>query len=269
MTEVVPSLVKWTGGKRSQAARIAALAPRHTRYLEPFLGGGAVLWFLARPGSVAGDDYRPLVDLWRLVAVDPGAVVEAYRGSWRALQADLPGHFYVVRERFNRAPNPTDLGFLLRTCVNGIVRFNEAGEFNNSFHLSRRGMHPDRFAGIVDRWHRRLAGVDLRCADFEETIADAGPGDFVYLDPPYLETRQRYQTGPEPARLFAALHTLNRSGARWALSYDGRRGQREYAQAVPRKLFRRRISLASGLSAVGKVLNDSLEGVEEALYLSY
>ena len=40
----VPSLLKWTGSKRCQAARIAALAPNHNRYYEPFLGGGALLW---------------------------------------------------------------------------------------------------------------------------------------------------------------------------------------------------------------------------------
>ena len=46
----VPPLVKWTGGKRSQAARIAAIAPSHQRYIEPFLGGGAVLYHLAHRG---------------------------------------------------------------------------------------------------------------------------------------------------------------------------------------------------------------------------
>lgn len=265
----VPSLVKWTGGKRSQAARIAALAPTHNRYFEPFLGGGAVLYFLARPGSVAGDDYGPLVGLWRQVATDPAFVAEEYRRRWTDLQNDLPGHFYTVRERFNRDPNPSDLNFLLRTCVNGIVRFNDSGEFNNSFHLSRRGMQPDRFEDIVDRWHQRLRGVDIGHADFEATIERAKEGDFVYFDPPYAGTNQRYMTGPEPERLMSALGRLNDRGVKWALSYDGRRGEKEYEQAVPTGLFRRRVALSSGLSAVGKVLNSSIEGVEEALYLNY
>lgn len=265
----VPSLVKWTGGKRSQAARIASLAPPHARYFEPFLGGGAVLFFMARPGSVVGDDYGPLVALWRQVAEDPGMVAQEYRQSWNDLQADLPGYYYKARERFNRCPNPADLNFLLRTCVNGIVRFNDAGEFNNSFHLSRRGMQPDRFQEIVERWHERLRAVDIRQGDFEETISEAKEGDFVYLDPPYVGTQQRYMTGPEPARLMTALFRLNDRGVRWALSYDGQRGETQYEQVVPEGLFRRRIALASGLSAVGKVLNSSIEGVEEALYLNY
>ena len=59
----VPSLIKWTGSKRSQAAAIARQMPEYERYFEPFLGGGALLYLAARPGSVAGDVYEPLVAL--------------------------------------------------------------------------------------------------------------------------------------------------------------------------------------------------------------
>jgi DNA adenine methylase len=265
----VPSLIKWTGGKRSQAARIAAHFPEYRRYFEPFLGGGALLWFAARPGSVAGDVYAPLVDLWTLVRDHPGRVTGHYRVEWRKLQRNLPEHFYDVRERFNRNPNAQDLGFLLRTCVNGIVRFNGRGEFNNSFHLSRPGMHPDRFAEIVSRWSARLAGVELVCGDFARTIARARRGDLVYLDPPYAGTVQRYAEVVPPERLFSALERLNSRGAHWALSFDGRRDTRDYRTQIPAGLFKRRLLLGSGLSAVSKVLNGPLEQVEESLFLSY
>jgi DNA adenine methylase len=265
----VPSLIKWTGGKRSQAARIASYFPEHRRYFEPFLGGGAVLWFAAGPGAVAGDVYPPLVDLWKLVRDDPARVAEHYRAEWRHLQRSLPGHFYLVRDRFNRAPNALDLSFLLRTCVNGIVRFNERGEFNNSFHLSRPGMHPDRFAEIVTRWSARLAGVDFTCGDFVRTMARAKAGDLVYLDPPYAGTVQRYAGVVSPDRLFSALEKLNARGVHWALSFDGRRDTRDYRTKIPPGLFKRRLLLGSGLSAVSRVLNGPLEQVKESLLLSY
>jgi hypothetical protein len=54
----VPSLLKWTGSKRSQASSIADLIPPYRRYFEPFLGGGAVLFLAAYPDSVAGDAYE-------------------------------------------------------------------------------------------------------------------------------------------------------------------------------------------------------------------
>jgi DNA adenine methylase len=56
----VPSLLKWTGSKRSQATAIAAYAPTYERYFEPFLGGGALLYLLGGQGSQAGDIYSPL-----------------------------------------------------------------------------------------------------------------------------------------------------------------------------------------------------------------
>lgn len=266
---VVPSLIKWTGSKRSQAAVIAAHAPAHRRYREPFLGGGAVLYRLAAPGAVAGDVYAPLIQLWQRVQQQPETLVEDYRRQWHLLRETGPEYFYTVRERFNAGPNPLDLNFLLRTCVNGIVRFNEAGRFNNSFHLTRPGMDPDRFARSVAAWSGRLEGVRFVCADFEETLAETGEGDFVYLDPPYAGSKQRYTRNLEPDRLYQVLDSLNSRGAHWALSFDGWRGERDLTHPVPESLFKRRLAIASGNSAVGKVLNGPVEAVREALYLNY
>jgi len=272
MTErgvTVPSLLKWTGSKRSQAARIAALAPPHTRYVEPFLGGGAVLYHLAGPQALASDLYAPLIGVWRMAQADPDRLVADYADQWRRLQDDLPGYFYAVRERFNAERRPTDLNFLMRTCVNGIVRFSRDGDFNNSFHLSRRGMAPARFAQAVRAWSVRIAGVGFTTCDYRETLARARPGDFVYLDPPYAGNRQRYIGGIEEPALLAALEDLNRRGVAWALSFDGQRGDTVYRGDVPPELYKRRLELVSGASAVAKVLNGPLETVSEALYLSY
>ncbi len=265
----VPSILKWTGSKRSQAAEIARLAPPHARYVEAFLGGGAVLYHLAHEGAVASDLYAPLIGFWRMVQDEPQTLVADYAEQWRRLQDDLPGYFYAVRERFNADQRPTDLNFLMRTCVNGIVRFSKDGDFNNSFHLSRRGMAPDRFAKAVEAWSARIQGVIFLARDYRETLAAARRGDFVYLDPPYAGNRQRYIGGIDEAALFAALDDLNRRGVAWALSFDGQRGETVYRAQVPPELYRRKLALVSGNSAVAKVLNGPIETVSEALYLSW
>lgn len=281
---VVPPLFKWTGSKRSQAASIMDLMPPYERYFEPFVGGGAVLYHAATPGSAAGDLYGPLIELWQLVQSEPERLVDDYRRQWTLLQEELdrlgdgwktaadeliPIYYYQVRDRFNAEPNPLDLNFLLRTCVNGIVRFNSAGQFNNSFHLSRRGMQPERFAKSVAAWNPRLQGVRFVCQDYEATVAEARPGDFVYFDPPYAGNQQRYTQNLDCERFFAVLEGLNRRGVRWALSFDGRRGSQDLTYAVPRELYRRQVYLASGNSAVHKVLNGPVEAVQESLYLNY
>jgi DNA adenine methylase Dam len=265
----VPSLIKWTGSKRSQASAIRAVMPVYERYFEPFVGGGAVLFLAAKPRSVAADLYQPLIDLWRLVQDDPDLVIANYRDQWRRLQAALPDYYYEVRGRFNTKPNALDLSFLMRTCVNGIVRFNDKGEFNNSFHLSRPGMSPDTFAKAVRAWSQRIAGVAFACQDYEATVAEAGRSDFVYLDPPYAGNRQRYTADLDVDRFYTVVDSLNRRGVKWAWSFDGQRGETDLSHPVPPTLYKRRLLIRSGNSAVAKVLNGPVEDVQESLYLNY
>jgi DNA adenine methylase len=265
----VPSLIKWTGSKRSQATRIASIAPAHHRYFEPFLGGGALLFHFARPGSYATDIYAPLIGFWKLVRDEPEHLAMNYASQWQALQDDLPGYFYTVRKRFNDEQRPEDLNFLMRTCVNGIVRFSKSGQFNNSFHLSRRGMLPKSFRQIVLEWSTRLSGVEFLACDYAESLTQAQEGDFVYLDPPYFGNKQRYIGDLDVERFCLDLENLNRRGVKWALSFDGSRGDRDYKTTLPRDLYKKALDFESGYSAVAKVLNGPIERVTESLYLNY
>ena len=283
-TSNVPSLIKWTGSKRSQANSIQTFITPHRRYFEPFLGGGAMLFNNVSESSVGGDIYSPLIQLWKLVRDSPELIADDYAAKWDQLQKELkqykkkkikgrlsgfPVTYYETRKRFNQNQNPLDLNFLMRTCVNGIVRFNDKGEFNNSFHLSRPGMNPDRFRVNLQQWHAKLDGVDFREGDYRQTTADASAGDFVYLDPPYASNKQRYAKNIELSELFGYLCDLNSRGVRWALSFDGIRGESDLTHDVPKNLFERHVYLSSGNSAVNKVLNGPVEEVHESLYLSF
>jgi len=281
--KTIPSIIKWTGSKRSQASSISSLIPSYRRYIEPFLGGGALLYLAATPGSVAGDLYEPLIRLWQLIQAEPEKVIGDYEHKWKTLNEELdsidvskidqsngiPSYYYQVRKQFNQRKNPLDLNFLMRTCVNGIVRFNGNGEFNNSFHLSRRGMEPTRFRKIVHSWSLVIRDVEFVCQDYTKTLEMAKKDDFVYLDPPYAGNQQRYIEDLDLVRFFGTLEDLNRRGVNWALSFDGRRGLKNLVHAVPPKLFKRQMMISSGNSAVNKVLNGSVEEVEESLYLNY
>ena len=282
-SKTIPSLIKWTGSKRSQARAIAGFVPPHKRYIEPFLGGGALLYLCGTQGSIAGDIYKPLIGLWKLVQLDPERVISDYSAKWSALQCELdpvyqgdalrgsgvPGIYYTVRARFNAGQDPLDLNFLMRTCVNGIARFNHEGEFNNSFHLSRRGMEPRRFEKAVFEWHRIIKDVGFFCQDYRATLEMAGPGDFIYFDPPYAGNKQRYTKNLDVEEFFLSLDALNKKGVKWALSFDGKRGSRGFGCPVPKSIYKKQFMLNSGNSAVNKVLNGPIEEVRESLYLNY
>lgn len=273
MHERPPSLIKWTGSKRSQAEAIASFFPqsRHGRYFEPFLGGGAMLYYGARHFAMAfaSDIYAPLIDLWKSVKEDPRAVIERYTDDWTKLQEDFPNHFFRVRTRFNNAPSGQDLLFLSRTCVNGIIRFNGRGQFNNSIHLSRRGMKPQMFESIIKRWKPAVSRTEFSAHDFSTIAEEARPGDFVYLDPPYANSHNRYARNLDLPRFLGFLHKLNSKDVQWALSFDGFRGSEDLTYELPKDLYKFHTTLHSGHSAVQKVLNKSIEGVEESLYLNY
>lgn len=269
--EKPPSLIKWTGSKRTISSQIFELRPKQFEsYFEPFLGSGAVLYaFGGKVKSEASDIYSPLVEIWREVKASPESLADWYEKEWTKLQENFPDHYYVVRDRFNNRPNGRDLFFLGRTCVNGIIRFNSDGKFNNSIHLSRRGMEPARFRAILLKWHSTVSKTEFYSRDYRDIVARVKKNDFVYLDPPYLWNKQRYINGIEPSELWSFLDKLNSKDVSWALSLDGSRGDHHYEHVVPRELFKKHHAVNAGLSAVSRVLNKKIEQVIESVYCNY
>lgn len=263
-------VIKWSGSKRSQASTIVSLAPDSYRtYFEPFIGGGSILYALNPPAAICGDICSPLIDLWKVIQSAPDSLIDQYRKDWLRLQEEGHPVFYEIRGHFNKTQDPRSLFFLSRTCVNGLIRFNAKGEFNNSLHHSRPGINPDRLKPIVDSWSERIQGVEFLNADYRITIADASKGDFVYLDPPYLNTKGRYYGGIEFSEFLSCLEDLNMRGVKYALSFDGYRGDKDYSAPIPKELYKRKEMLASGNSAFKKVQDKISEQVYESLYLNY
>ncbi|HHT7647062.1 TPA: DNA adenine methylase [Streptococcus suis] len=268
--ETVPSLIKWTGSKRLQAKEIQKFIPTESRrYMEPFLGGGSVLYNNSSKEALVNDIYSPLIEIWNQVKNNPKSLIERYEYEWLRLQECFPDYFYTVRERFNSQPNGDDLLFLSRTAVNGIIRFNSKGDFNNSIHLSRRGMKPLTFSRIVMKWNEKLKNTTFYNEDYKIFLEKAEKGDFVYLDPPYANSKNRYIQNINVDELFSTLEILNNKGVFWALSFDGTRGDNDYQYPVPEHLFKRVVLLSNGSSKVSQVLNGKIEKVQEALYLNY
>ncbi|QIU87370.1 DNA adenine methylase [Trueperella pyogenes] len=264
-------VIKWSGSKRSQADAICQEVPSFNRYFEPFVGGGSIAYALSPEFGVAGDVCIPLIGLWNLIQKDPQQLADDYKKEWEQLQKIGADHFYVVRERFNNEFAPSDLLFLSRTCVNGLIRFNSDGKFNNSFHLTRPGINPDRLTPIILDWSHRIRGIEFQAADYRETTESAAQGDFVYLDPPYANTKGRYYgtSTIDFEEFYEFLEDLNKRGIRWALSFDGSRGEKQYQHSLPPELFRRRLLLPSGSSTFRRVVDKQIEEVFESLYLNY
>lgn len=271
-SDALPPAIKWSGSKRPIAGRLHALWPAASdpgaTYYEPFVGGGAMLPGRPLRRAVAGDVVAPLVGLWRAIAEHPAEAADWYRRHWLDRQTRGAVVYDEVRDRFNAQGSPLDLLVLSRMCVNGLIRFNRDGAFNNSLHHTRPGVHPDRLEALLHRWSAALDGVRFQAADFAETLAPARAGDRVFLDPPYVGNKGRYAPGDfDFPRLWEVLEALNLRGVGWILTLDGSAGERAYAQAVPPELISLRLELPTGHSPFTRLMGRSLDEVREAVYL--
>jgi len=262
--------IKWSGSKRSQADKIIKYFPENINvYYEPFLGGGSILSRLSPAKAVCSDIYAPLIDIWCLAKNNPKRLINEYRKEWENLQNNGYRHYYFVRDRFNKKKSASDLLFLSRTCVNGLIRFNQNGEFNNSLHHSRKGINPDRLEAIIYNLSEIIKNYDFCSQDYNEILKTVKKDDFVYLDPPYFYTKGRYIEKIDHEKFLEFLKSLNKKGVKFALSYDGTRDNKDYKIKIPKHLYKKHLLIESGNSPFRKLQDKKNEMVRESLYLNY
>lgn len=273
----IPHPIPYQGSKRQLAARILDRVPGPVDTLyEPFAGSAAVSLAAAARGLAAhhvlGDSLAPLVALWGEILARPGDLADRYERLWRVPPAQLRAHYDEVRDRFNRDREPAALLYLLARCVKNAVRFNQAGDFNQSPDTRRAGTHPDRMRDAITRASALLAGrARARHADYEELLAAATPRDLVYMDPPYEGTSgprdRRYHQGLDRERFVGAVEALRRRGVPLVISLDGRTGDRAHGEPLPASLGLTRLELDAGRSSQATLLGRD-ERTVESLYLS-
>lgn len=267
----VEPVIKWSGSKRQVAPQIGRLFPESSkRYFEPFVGSGAMLPFRNSNTGIAGDIISELIDLWNIIKNDPETIAMEYHQRWGQLQKEGYQIYYYIRDCFNKTRNPHDFLFLTRTCVNGLIRFNGNGDFNNSFHLSRPGINPTRLREVIFQWHYFIKEVTFCNTDYRTTLQDVTGNDFVFLDPPYGGTRGRYTRDEFCLNSFySELERLNTIGARWVLTFDGVAGEREYSYEVPEELYKNKVLVKTGNSPFTKLMKTNIDAVYESVYLNF
>lgn len=227
----VRPLLKWAGGKRQLLPALEPYYPQSfQRYLEPFLGSGAVFFHLAATGVLDGrrvalsDVNADLIGCYQTVRDRTDAVIDALHDLQREHRRRGDACYYEVRdERFNPeraklAARRSDgaatgyspklaamLIFLNRTGFNGLFRLNRLGEFNvpAGRYKDPRICDPDHIRAVAAVLRR--PGLAIEHRSFEEALGDAGPGDFVYCDPPYAPLSRTSSFASYTAAGFAAI----------------------------------------------------------------
>ena len=207
----VRPLLKWAGGKRQLLPALRQYYPaRFSRYIEPFVGSGAVFFDLFSLGRLDNVPARltdvnvDLVGTYRAVRDRTDEVLRVLEQLERDHRRDGDACYYQVRDRrFNPLRQavvadgsqaaldryPVDLAamfiYLNRTGFNGLFRLNRSGQFNVPVgrYADPRICDADQVRAVAAAFRRSQVGIDF--SPFDATLADAGRGDFVYCDPPY------------------------------------------------------------------------------------
>jgi DNA adenine methylase len=231
--KLVSPFVKWVGGKRQLMDHIVAALPRNIRnttYVEPFVGGGAVLFHLQPREAIINDANSELVNVYNVI-----------RNSVDNLIADLRTHknnadyFYSIRhldrtpefEGMDEIRRASRLIYLNKTCFNGLYRVNNAGEFNSPFGGYKAPNIVNEPVLRAVSAYLNANNVQIRNTDYAAVLQDIGRNSMVYLDPPYHPISESsnftgYVQGGwdmfDQVRLREACDELDRRGIRFMLS---------------------------------------------------
>lgn len=193
--------LRWVGGKQRLVTHLSELCPDiEGMYYEPFLGAGSLLLNLQPQVAIVGDVNKELINSYHVLqgSDEDLAKLETYLKAYKNEETA----YYSVR-----AQNPDEIAcnieraarfiYLNRTCYGGLYRENKSGKFNVSYGKMKRAKHDTMHDIYPVAKCLRSSNIKFMCAEFQETLATAKEGDFVYLDPPYY---------PVTAKSFVGYH---------------------------------------------------------------
>jgi DNA adenine methylase len=215
----IASPIRRFGGKGQLAAKLLALLPPHTCYVEPFGGGAAVLFAKGACGVETYNDLDgALVDLFRVLA-DPAEFTAFWR---RVIMLPYSRRLFLTcrdtwREQPDRMERVVRWWIVNRQCFGAVL-----SSYGSSVGASNRGMAQtcsawDGILQTLPAIHLRLRRVQLECQDWRVILARyQGPGYLAYVDPPYVAETRR--SGGYECELTDADH---RDLVTALLAYDG------------------------------------------------
>lgn len=178
----VTPFLKWPGGKRWLMANHQDIFPlNYNRYIEPFLGSGAVYFKLNPSQAILSDANSWLIDTYLAIQDDWERVYNTLKKHHKNHSND---YYYKIRSQKprNKYTKAAKLIYLNRTCWNGLFRVNRKGEFNVPIGTKKNViMDADNFA----QTSKYLSNAIIMNYDFEEIIDKAKKDDLIFADPPY------------------------------------------------------------------------------------
>lgn len=249
--------LKWAGGKGQLLKEIESYYPfesgKITKYAEPFVGGGAVLFDILNKFDLEqvyiSDINAELINTYCTIRDDIDALIErlwALQNEYVPLDTDKRREYYTAkRERFNALKaDSTECAdtekaalmiFLNKTCFNGLYRVNKKGLFNVPMGAYKNPLICDETN--LRAVSEKLSGVNIVCGDYRESAEFIDEKTFAYFDPPYrpLTDTASFTAYTENAfddnaqiELAHFVDAMHEKGARVVVSNSDKKGVRVY-----------------------------------------
>ena len=206
MSEKARPFVKWAGGKGSLISQLSNFYPYELkngiieRYIEPFVGGGAVLIDILQNYDVrqayAFDINMDLINSYNVIKNNVEELITNLKRMeteyLQLEQEERKNYFYNIRNEYNdytlqeneqNVQRASQFIYLNRTCFNGLYRVNRDGKFNVPVGSYKNPT-------ICDEENLRnlselIQNVQFQYGDYRKSMEYVTENTFVYFDPPY------------------------------------------------------------------------------------
>ena len=199
-------MLKYRGGKSREISLFEKYIPRDfDTYIEPFLGGGAIYFYLEPEHAIINDINEKLISFYLNVRNDYARmriqldtlqnIYEQNQKHYKKQKEETPdirvenkneALYYSIRNMYNEKISSEYMDgvlyyFINKTAYSGMIRFNSNGEYNVPF-----GRYPNLNTRIITQEHSNLLQrADVFRFDYSKIFEMAHANDFVFLDPPY------------------------------------------------------------------------------------
>lgn len=187
-------ILKRAGGKRQLLEHLSKfISPEdlkgHT-YFEPFVGGGALLFYFCPEKAVINDVNSELMLMYSVIKEKPNELIE----QLKIFKNGYPNNYESIRsmdrnpEEFKKSSSIVHAArfiYLNKTCYNGLYRVNSSGFFNVPIgkYKNPNIINENRIKKISDYFLNNK--IKIKNTDFTKAVSTAKKGDVIYFDPPY------------------------------------------------------------------------------------
>ena len=182
ITKLKP-LIKWSGGKGDEIKQFEKYIPsNYNTYIEPFIGGGALYFYLSPKKAVISDVHVELINLYQ--SIGEGKSKEIYNFMMNNPNDELT--YYRIRDEMDmtsKLDSAKRFYYQRKTCFRGMLRYNRDGKFNIPFGKYKKISYNEL---LNNKYEELLKRTQVLNKSFEYIFSQYNSkNNFMFLDPPY------------------------------------------------------------------------------------